>query len=456
MRRAVLPLLLLIATVTLAGDAAASAPTSARPGLLLEDIAWQGLTRTFRETADDALGLSIGQTVDQDELVAAVDALRTAGLFRSVEFFTRPGTARGRIVLVLEVTEKEHARSFTADLGAGNSDNDGWYMIPIELGLTHVLNERDRLSTRFSLGYRFAEVSLGYRSPLGDGRTWWGVTAAARSTHRYYVLDGLEVSHRVGRGSGALELGRRLSRHWTWTGQLRRETADAADGAEYAVDSEFRDVSIGQDIAAADLPAGVRDDLARRRRTVLESVLTYDATGPERVAFTPAHGRWLRLTSRAIHDDERGTAPFASLDLRGYRAAGGGVLAARLRGAATTDDAPFYDRLYLGGLYTVRGVPSHGLTEPAGASWLWNASLEYRAPLSGGRDEPGLAGALFVDAGQSGAAVKPEGRDVAVGVGWGLRWRLFGIVMGADFAVPVTGSPVEELFHGSFGIGWSF
>ncbi|HPF36103.1 MAG TPA: BamA/TamA family outer membrane protein [Candidatus Krumholzibacteria bacterium] len=450
MRRAILLLLILAATAT----AGLAAPE--RPALLLEDIVWNGLGSTPRSRADAALGLHVGDEVDQAELVEAVTALRELGPFQSVEFFTRPGSARGRIVLVLEVTEKEHVRSITANLGTGNSDNDGWYLIPVELGLRNVLDERDQLSARFSLGYRFTELSVGYRSLLGDGRAWWGAVAAVRGTDRYYVLDGLEVRHTVGRGALGLEAGRRFGSGWTWEGQLRRESANAHDEAHYASGSEFRDVNEGEVIPTADLPPAIADDLERRGRTVLESMLTYRDVDAERVAFSPVHGSWARVIARGVDDEINGAFPFASLDLRAYRPAGGGVLAARWRGAVTTDDAPFYDRLYLGGLYTVRGVPSHGLTEPGGASWLWNASLEYRAPLSGDRARPGLAGALFVDLGQSGNAVEPEGRALAVGAGWGLRWRLFGIVMGADFAVPVTGSPVEELFHGSFGIGWSF
>lgn len=451
MRRAIAPLLLLLVLPLAVGAAAPE-----RGDLVLEDVVWHGLQRTDRAAADAALGLRAGDAVDQTLLVEAVASLRAEGPFADVDFYTRPGSARGRIVLVLEVVEAEPRSRWTAALGAGNSDNDGWYLIPIEVGVTRLLQDRDRLAARFALGYRTVELSLGYRGLLGDGRSWWGLSADIRGTNRFYVMDGLEVSHHVGRSAGAVELGRRLSPRWTWEGRLLRETADAADDAEYAVGSQFRDVDMGDPIATADLPAAIRDDLARRWRTVLETELTFRDLSSRRVAFTPAHGRWARLTGRAVDDDDHGAFGFASLDLRTYRAAAGGVLAARWRGAVTGDDAPFYDRLYLGGLYTVRGVPSHGLTQPGGSTWLWNASLEYRAPLTGDRDEPGLAGALFVDAGQSGDDVRPEGRQVAVGAGWGLRWRLLGIVMGADFAVPVTGSPVEELFHGTFGIGWSF
>ena len=59
-------------------------------------------------------------------LVAAVEELRAGGLFRSVDFYTRPGEGRGQLVLVLEVVEHR------LDLrwAAGNTNLDGWYLVP--------------------------------------------------------------------------------------------------------------------------------------------------------------------------------------------------------------------------------------------------------------------------------------------------------------------------------------
>lgn len=445
---------LVLLALTCLAPAASSLP--GLPLLHLEEIRIEGLERTDRSAVLEHLGLAEETTVGQAELVDAVARLRESDLLAGVEFYTRPGSSRGRIVLVLETTEHRRDPRWSVELGAGNSDNDGWYFIPIRASVDQLFGERDRLTASYSIGYRFGEVSLAYRDFLdADKRTWWGLTAAGGSSVRHYVLDGLEVSHRVDRGYLGLDFGRRLSSRLTLECQLRGETADPTDYADYAADSEFRDVEEGQDIPLADLPAEIAGAVERRRRGVLDASLTWDARADQRTAFTPDGGGWIQLRTRTTADGGD-VVPFGSLDLRAYRPLLGGVLAGRLRGAVVGEDAPFYDRLYLGGLYTVRGVPSHGLTQPGGAEWLWNGSLEYRAPLSGDPARPSLAGAVFVDFGQSGDAVEPSGRDVAVGAGWGLRWRWFGIVMGPDLAIPLTGSPVEELFHASFSIGWSF
>jgi len=429
----------------------------AKRTFILEDIEIHGLEGTDRAKVLDTLDLDIGETMDQSTLVEAVAALKAAGLFERVDDYTRPGSERGRIILVLEIVDrKPRGSDISMRMGAGNSDNDGWYWIPLQLDFGKVGHENTNFGARFALGYRFTELSATLRRNFGPRqRSWWGVTAATRNSRRYYVLDGLEVDHGVGRDFIGLDIGQHLASRWTLVAQFRKETATPDPYARYADTSEFRGVDDGENIPLLDLPDDIQAVIGRSERLVFDGALAYDARHQQQIAFSPTGGLWAGLRFRSTH--EHGTStPMVSLDVRSYRSMLGGVMSWRARGAVTGDEAPFYDRLYLGGLYTVRGVPSHGLTEPGGGTWLWNSSLEFRAPLSGDAAKPRLAGSVFVDVGQSEAAVQPDGRDLAASLGWGLRWRLFGIILGADLAVPVTGSPVEELFHGNMSIGWSF
>ncbi len=121
------------------------------------------------------------------------------------------------------------------------------------------------------------------------------------------------------------------------------------------------------------------------------------------------------------------------------------------------DKAPFYDRLYLGGLYTVRGFPSQSLTRPEGDTWLWHANLEFRAPLLGEGPYPRLTGSLFLDTGQSGSFADNSRGTVATGVGWGMRLRIIDrIYLGLDAGRPLSDSPANEAFHGNLSLGWNF
>ena len=144
-----------------------------------------------------------------------------------------------------------------------------------------------------------------------------------------------------------------------------------------------------------------------------------------------------------------------SADLRAYRQALGGVLAGRLWAGVVEEAAPFYDRIYLGGLYTVRGVPSQSLSAAQGGTWGWVASCEYRAALAGAPENPRLVGSLFADVARGGDF--DITRETAASLGWGVRLRLLpGLWLGADVAAPIKGAPVDEAFHGHVALGWNF
>jgi hypothetical protein len=83
-------------------------------------------------------------------------------------------------------------------------------------------------------------------------------------------------------------------------------------------------------------------------------------------------------------------------------------------------DVPFYDRYYLGGLYSLRGfkyrniaprdpnyypnVPVwHGPNEPIGGDSYWFGSVEYSLPIFEKDNGPGVRFALFYDVGSVGA-----------------------------------------------------
>jgi outer membrane protein insertion porin family len=79
-------------------------------------------------------------------------------------------------------------------------------------------------------------------------------------------------------------------------------------------------------------------------------------------------------------------------------------------------DVPFYDRFYLGGLYSLRGFkyrniaprdPAYGVNpsipdEPVGGDSFWFGSVEYSLPIFETDNGPGVRVALFYDAGAVG------------------------------------------------------
>lgn len=458
-------------SVAIAPVCAEAAPSTAAPApapLLLESIEITGNSRTPDSTVLLFLPLRAGEAVDQERLVAAVEELRASELFASVEFHARPGSERGRLVLALAVVE----RPVELRLGTGNTDLDGWYLIPAELALDNRLGRGERLAAQLRLGYRTAGFVLAFAEPrAGDGRTFWGAELAALGTQRLYFADGVEYRHQVDRQRFGVHVGRRFSNRLSGAIGWRLETVEADSSAEVNADDDARGLERGDDLPFAQLPAGVAAGVGRRERSFVTADLVLDSRSPRQVAGSPVAGAWSRLRLEGCLQGDRGFGA-ADLDLRAYRAALGGVVAARWRGGVVGAAAPFYDRLYLGGLYTVRGFPGQSLSDPAGDTWLWAGSLEYRAPLVGDRAQPRLAGVLFLDMGQSGGdsgdgdagdsgedgvAAWPGRRDVAAAAGWGVRLRVGWLGwLGLDCGIPLTDSPVDDAFRAHASIGWTF
>ncbi len=429
----------------------ASEQTVAKP-LTLESVEIRGATRTRPAVVRAYLGLTPGAAIDQSDLLAAIERLRESDLFASVEFFTRPGARRGALVLVLDVEE----RGVAFRLGTGNTDLDGWYLVPAALSLDNLTGRGERAAVQFFVGYRTGGLSAHYRRGTAPGdRTFWGLEARIAGHERVYFRDGVEYGHPLARGSLDLHLGRRLSDSFSLSLGLRTEAVEADSTGYVRMDAPHLDLEHGDEVVFEDLPAGIAAAVGERERAVWRLDLVFDTRSRERRVGTPVSGLWGRLRTRYTRGDEA-DYPAACWDLRTYRGVGAGVLALRGRAAVVGEDAPFYDRHYLGGLYTLRGVPSQSLSPPRGHAWLWHGALEYRAPLLGSAIRPRVAGVLFVDAGGSGDA-DASAADPAVSAGWGVRVRLGWLgYLGVDFALPLTDSPVDESFHAHASLGWSF
>lgn len=427
------------------------APATVVKPLTLENIEIRGTTRTRPRVIHGRLGLEAGDRVSQQDLLDAVERLRKSELFEDVAFFTRPGSRRGALVLVLDLTE----RGAEFRLGTGNSDLDGWYLIPAALSLDNLTGRGEQAGVQLFVGYRAAGLTSYYRRGVAPGdRMFWGAEAGITTNERVYFRDGVEYSHHISRGGLGVHLGRRLSDAWRLSLGLRTETVEADSTGYVRMDAESHGLSSGDEVAFADLPAGIAAAVGERTHAVWRLDLVLDTRSQRRRVGSPVSGLWGRLrTSYTQGDDTYGGA---GADLRTYRSLGAGVLALRGRAAVVGEDAPFYDRLYLGGLYTLRGVPSQSLSPPRGDTWLWHGSLEYRAPLLGDSARPRLAGVLFLDAGRSGDFGGPAS-DTAAAVGWGFRLRLGWLgYLGTDFGLPLTDSPVDESFHAHASLGWTF
>jgi outer membrane protein insertion porin family len=134
-------------------------------------------------------------------------------------------------------------------------------------------------------------------------------------------------------------------------------------------------------------------------------------------------------------------------------------------------DVPFYDREYLGGLYSLRGFkyrniaprdPTFGVNqampnEPIGGDSFWYGSLEYSIPILEKENGPSVRFALFYDAGAVGAGSYSFSSYFDDDAGIGLRLDIPHLgPLRLDYGIPIT----HDQYNGSsgkfqFGVGYT-
>jgi outer membrane protein assembly factor BamA len=284
-------------------------------------------------------------------------------------------------------------------------------------------------------------------------RPYWGARLRGEGLDRIYFLDQTELNQRVSRGGLDVGFGFPWSRLLAAEVTFSLESVEPESSATVYRDREVLGRERGREIRFEELPAEIQGDLGRREqgRLVL-SVLGDNRRGR---GLLTRGGRG-RLRVEGVFSEE---ATFLSLagDVRGHAPLASGVqLAGRVRGGMMSDEAPFYERFYLGGLYTVRGYPSQSLSPPEGNLRLLTASLELRASWVGPPENPRVTGLVFLDSGWSGnGRLDPDA--VAFGAGFGLRVRLPWLQqVGLDIGIPLSSSPFDDSFHANISLGWTY
>jgi outer membrane protein insertion porin family len=129
-----------------------------------------------------------------------------------------------------------------------------------------------------------------------------------------------------------------------------------------------------------------------------------------------------------------------------------------------SEDVPFYERYYLGGLYSLRGFKFHsisprepGFSEPIGGDTYWFGSAEYSIPIIEQERGIGVRFAVFYDVGNVAAAPYSWGREnFDDNYGLGLRLNLPIGPIRLDYGIPITH---DQYNSGSgqfqFGVGYT-
>ena len=193
--------------------------------------------------------------------------------------------------------------------------------------------------------------------------------------------------------------------------------------------------------------------------------LAYDTRNSTQL---PNHGQRSELTG----EFDTGDKTFYKMELhsawyfpgffKGHvlEAVGRGGVADSLEGG----DVPFYDRYYLGGLYSLRGFKFRnispregGFNEPVGGDSYWFGSLEYSVPIIEKEGGVSLRFALFYDIGAVDAQAYNFSTTYVDNWGFGLRMNIPHLgPLRLDYGIPIT----TDKFNASsgqfqFGVGYT-
>lgn len=422
--------------------AAGAQPAPPHRRLTLESFEFAGNSKTKPEVIRRRVGLEIGDEITPEIIERSRLRLERTNFFKEVSVYARPGSAKGRIVLIVEVKER---RWPYFQFEGGHNDLDGWYFVPASLRFDNAFGHGRRFGLKWYLGDRQSKLSLSYGAEI-FGRFDFSAEVFGANKDFIHYLNSLRASQNVNYGGLALRVSGK-------SGFLRH------------VFFGYRTLSFDPDnfarrednarIEGGVLPASVADDLGKRTFQTLTLGLRLDTRDNP---VYPLKGVWGAFTSELSDETKGGTAQFTklTLDARAYqRIDSERVFAFHAKAGYITRFSPFYERFYLGGANSLRGYRERRLTPTGWGAKLFLTNAELRFPLSKERfPYHRSTGVVFFDAGgiwRNGQ--KPRFGDLRASVGVGVRIKLPIIGIGRfDFAIPLSKIDQNDFkFHISLG-----
>jgi outer membrane protein assembly factor BamA len=466
--RAYRPMLCLLFTLAVLSAATPAAGGGEDRVLRLQSVEVTGNTHTRTDIILRHLALEPGDAVTPEVLESARRRLLSTDYFTDVALFTRPGSQRGTVVVEVDVED----RSFpTFETGFGYHDLYGWFLTLGGLRFDNLWGSESQLRVGVRLGWRLGGVDADWRQSLSrdgfyglgarlfvyntDQRFWAPVSAddgqSPPAPGEAGDVDWREFQQKIGRAGGevSFDAGRRRSARLSIG--FRAESIDP--------DSTFQDRESHFEFGYADLPGPQRSSVGKVSQTGVFLRVVRDTRN---TPVYPSAGSFCRFRVVSNNSWMGGDQTFVKsvLDLRTYvRIRSDWVIAGRLAGGLASDETPYYDRFYIGGIYSIRGFAELSLSSPGGDDGFWLANLDLRWRLAGGPPgRPRLTGLVFIDAGQGYRREEPfDYEDINVGAGYGFRVRLPWVgTLGADIGIPLTEPRTGNPFWIHGALGFSF
>jgi len=411
--------------------ALAMQPAHAQEGqLIVEQVKILGLRKTNEQVVQRYLSFRAGDALTPELIEQNQQTLQATNFFKQVSFRAEPGSARGKVVVVCEVTERQWP---TFEFAGGYSELDGWYFSPLGVRFDNLLGTGHFLGLRVLIGDRVGGANLRFYQPHIFNRNinfQFDADILGRQLIHYFEqrpsiqnFDQRQSIQNVNSAgvrfslSGSRGLGKYLSGGLQFS-KTRPDT--------------FATVANKKDTLYT-FPNIIAKDLDKKRLS--SAWLRLQADTRDNALF-PTKGIWGALSLEAVGGDAKFNRTI--FDGRVYQKLGIGVLAWRLKLGKISEATPFYERFYLGGVNSLRSFDERRLTPVGYGTKLFLSNLEYRIPLEWDKQgKPRFTGVLFFDAGRINGLKEIIGEDIVRSLGFGVRVKVpvLGLLR-MDFAYP--------------------
>jgi outer membrane protein insertion porin family len=429
----------------------------------IEKIEIRGNTKTKDRVIRRELSVSPGDVFDSVRVKRSKQRLEGLQYFDKVD--TRPEATEvaGHKNLVLAVDEKNTG---SLSMGAGFSSVDSLVgfveMTQANFDLFHpptFTGGGQRFRLRLAIGTEQQDYEASFIEPWFLGRK---LTLGVDLFYRDLAYLSPNNIYDETRAGGRVGLTRALGSDFL------------IGGVNYTIENVGIHLNSGWN--AINTPAAIMEQVGYNLISRVGGSLAYDRRGP---GLLPSKGQKTELTAEFAGGPLGGDFEFYKLELRsgwyfkGFAQGHVLELAGRTGVAQSlqSQDVPFYERYYLGGLYSLRGFKFHNIAprdpsyhttnplmsdEPIGGDTYWFGTVEYSIPIIE-QHSVGVRFALFYDIGNV-AADSYSWRKLNFDDNWGLGLRL-NLPIGPirlDYGIPITH---DQYNSGSgqfqFGVGYT-
>jgi len=441
----------------------------------VEKIEIRGNTKTKDRVIRRELAIAPGETFDMVRVKVSKRRLEGLQYFEKVDTRADPTDVPNRKNLIIGVEEKNTGNIST---GAGFSSVDSLVGFAEysqgNFDLFHppqFTGAGQKLRLRLQIGTERQDYVLSFVEPWFLGRK---LSLGVELYHRDLDFQSVDEIYTETRTGMKVSLTKALwSDYFIGSVSYTLERVGINLNSGFHGDIDFLDFDdTGKPIPRvlpSNVPQAILDEVGDTLVSKVGLSLAYDTRNS---TLLPDAGQRTSISAEAANSHLGGERDYYQWELRSaWYVRGlfkGHVLELSGRGGVTEgyngDDVPFYDRFYLGGLYSLRGFEYRdisprepGFDEPIGGNTFAFASAEYSIPIINKVGSGGVRFAFFYDIGFVNAkAYDFDGKNYSDDWGIGLRLNLPIGPLRLDYAFPINHDQFSDgdgRFQ--FGVGYT-